>query len=331
MKMKLTYGKTLAALTAAFALVAFASCTHEILPDFCTTGIPLKVEVAAAAGVDEDDITGGDISGVTLYVFNEGETLLEIIPTQVGKTEILNHRGTPTLRIVAVANVSACHVPELTCHTSTLTSGEVCIRRTGSQYDGLDTSETPDDLFWGTIDVVNDPKANNGVVELPIKRMIAGVYVRVKKLREHVGEPLAADGDFRIVLGAPHDKLDFRGQAGCSTRAAADPVNHLFTGSFRDVSGSEYYEVPNQNSATATSEFERVLGTAEGCPVTVSIYHNDTQVTTEPITADNEGNPLLVRNGKLNTITVFFGDNGSLDVSVIESAWGSAAPIEKEF
>lgn len=331
MKMKLTYGRTFTALAAAFSLAFQASCTHEILPDFCTSGIPLKVEVAASASAEDDDITGNDISGVMLYVFDNDETLLEVIPTRVGNTEILRHPGFPSLHVVAVANTSACSIPELTCGTSKLSHGEVCVNPLGTKYDGLDISDTPDDLFWGSVTVDNTPDIERGTVELPIRRMIAGVYVRVKNLRREVGDMQATDGRFRIMLGVPHSKIDFRGTPCSPTRAASDPVNHLFTGSFRNISGGEYFEAPGQNTVTKAAEFHRIIATDQGCPVTLGIYHNDTLVTSEPITADDKGNPLRARNGKLNTITVFFGDDGSIEVTVNESEWGSAPPIIKEF
>lgn len=321
-----------AAAMLALGCVLLASCIREDTSD-CFTGVYIKVVVSTAVetgvGEDPDHIADADIESVSLYVFDGDKTLLEIIPTEVGKTEVLDHPGAGDLHVVAVANdINECQTTcDMTAGTSKHTDGYLSLTKTKQSHScGAELYHNPDDLFWGSVDVPNTGKANSGPVELKIKRAVAGVYIRVRGLKDYMQDPQASEDEFTVLFGAPYNRLSFQGQAS-ATRAASDPVNHSFTGSFRMIEGKEYFEVPVQGGGK--TGFHNILASDSGAPVTISIYRGNELVLGRDITADSYGNRLTAKNGKLNTYDISL--DGNLTVTVKSLSWGVVPPVDKEF
>jgi hypothetical protein len=98
------------------------------------------------------------------------------------------------------------------------------------------------------------------------------------------------------------------------TRAAGSPVNTPARGKLNTESG--VCELP------AT----RILSSAEGENVSISIYHGTKPVYT--VAHDSEGKPLKAINGKLLEVWINF--TGQVNVSIKSSPWGEET-IWKEF
>ncbi len=335
MKRKYTYRNCLKAVPGMmFCLAAFASC-HLISDDYsnCPPGVAVKVTVRAATGVP-GEITETDIQNVMLYVFDDAETLLEIIPTEIGKTEYLDYIGWGRLHAVAVANLgSAVRITAAEPGKTKLSDIRIALLKE-NQPDELDgvIHRCADDLFWGSVDIENKNMYED--VTLPVKRVVAGVYVRISGLKRYVGNFAAQASDFHVVLGVQHNTLDFRGQPSFATRAVGD-VNHMLTGSFRIVGGWEYLELPIQEAPYSSTGFEKIMATDDGMPVSVAIHYNGTLLPCGRLTADKTGNPLSLKNGLLNTIEIDFTgsdpDLGFVTVTITALNWGVVPPFEKKF
>lgn len=304
---------------------AVAGCMKEDFSD-CIYGVMLKVVVAEQNG---NTMGEGTFDNVTLYVFGTDGVLLESRSTQLGHVEILDYPGETTLRISALANVGDNEeVSEFTPGRTTLTQARVLIRRS---LEGTQLYRNPDDLFQGAIEV--DYKAAieaGGVIELPINRIVGGVYVHVHALREYLDQPDAPSSDFHIVLGGRYNYRDFLGiPAYDGTRDMTDPVQYKFTGTFGSVSGASRIDFPAQSGSAGKTEYVTVLASDTGMSVSVGLYYKGTLVTSEPITSDSNGQPLMVKDNVLNVIAIDF--RGDISVNIKRSAWGSTVDIEKEF
>lgn len=79
-----------------FTLLLLSGCIAENTDD-CFKGIPLKVNLPA-------DIPQETIKDMNLYVFDDKDLLLDILPVNNMEPVILNYPGIPTLHCVGLCN-----------------------------------------------------------------------------------------------------------------------------------------------------------------------------------------------------------------------------------
>lgn len=309
---------------AAMALMA-TGCMKEDFSD-CVYGVMVKV-VAAEQG---DGAMGpGTFDNVTLHVFGTDGVLLESRPTQIGRVEILDYPDEKTLHVSALANVGDSEeLTELTPGQTTLAQARVMMKRS---LESASLYHHPGDLFQGAIEVDYEPAVEaGGVIELPIDRIVGGVYVYVHALREYLDRLDASSSDFHVVLGGRYNYKNFLGMpAHDDTRSLTDPVQYKFSGAFDPAGkGASRIDFPAQATEEKT-EYVTVFASAAGMPVSLGLYYKGALVTSAPITTDSSGQPLTVKDNMLNVIAIDF--RGDVSVSIKHSAWGSTVEIEKEF
>lgn len=307
----------------------FSGCIRDSLSD-CPTGVPIRVMVAVDAARPEGGIGEDACENVMLYVFDDRGILLESIPTEVGRTEYLNYSGTRKFYAVAVANLNgSVSLSDLVPGQTNLSEGTMSLLADVLEGEGSDFHTVPDDLFFGNLEIPNNPSAE--VTELPVKRIVAGVVIRVKGMRESLNQPNAPCEDFHVVLGGLYNSVDFYGTPSYrkATRRVTEPVKHKFTGDFHHCDGADYFEVPVQTDPDTKTDFTRVLSTDEGSPVSVGLYYRGNMITELPISTDRDGEPLNIRNRVLNVITIDL--TGRITVKIEQTAWGSRVEIEKEY
>lgn len=321
--------------------VVLSSCVNEDVSD--CPAIMVKVVLAnpdvpeGSDGADRDDLQDSTVERVSLYIFDENKELVDMRETAVGRIEPIAYPNVESFHFVALGNVAG------NCQSSSLSvgdnvsSGSVNVRKSESPFCGIDLHEYPAELFWGNKDVLNDG-SETGVIEVPVIRMVAGVYVRVVGLKDHMeskgvtGDDYA-DDKFSVVLGCGYNKLNFLGEPCCEvTRAASDAVNHISKGKTRTLkTGSEMFDLPGQSeNAEESPKYFPVIATYDGMPVSVELFHDETSVT-NVITTTMGGGQLAIYNNKLNIIDIIFKGDGSVVVKVSQVAWNEAVEIEVEF
>lgn len=164
----------------------------------------------------------------------------------------------------------------------------------------LPVAGSPDDLFYGTIDIT--PDADASARELPLRRKVSGVAITARYLREYVG---STEGEYHYIVRKTTDKLDFYGKPN------GTEVNYRPQAAFND------------NGEFVSSAFNIFPTEAD---IKIDIYHRDVLKTT--VIADSNGNPLRVAEGRLLNVLVDFRGVVSVDVKVTD--WGKQE-IWKEF
>ena len=79
-----------------FTLLLLSGCIAENNDD-CFKGVPLKVKLPA--GISQEAI-----KDMSLYVFDDKDLLLDILPTNSKEPVILNYPGIPSLHCIALCN-----------------------------------------------------------------------------------------------------------------------------------------------------------------------------------------------------------------------------------
>lgn len=327
------YPLTLIAALIMMVLTMNSCDTSEIA--YCYEGLRLRVVVVVTPDPETDDVRSerlepGEMEDMTLYVFDEKEVLLDIRPTEVDKVELLYYPGAAKLNVAFTANLDSrvVDVTQFIPGTTKLQDVEIALKKAGN-YLGYEYYEHPSDIFFGKIEVENVD--HEGIIELPARRKVAAVMVRVSGLKEHIDAPEAEDDDFRVVLSTQYNKLNFLGEPGKPQGAGNYPVPYKLEGLSRTVFGKEYHEFPGQTSPDKT-DYIRTISTDEGSPVSVAIYYKDQLVSGTPVTLDQQGQPILVRNDILNVILIEFSKGGGpVDVTIKDARWNGVVYIEKDF
>lgn len=284
--------------------VIFSGCIKEDPLD-CLV-LP-SIRVVAISPEGATPVKPADIESLILYVFDEGGKLVTTMPATLNKTIELDYFQHKTLHIVALANAGT------TNETVTdfivgdmITNGSISLKKL-QDYLTMAVYTSPSDLFWGQVDVVNDRLSGKTTI-LEIKRIVSSVTVKIRGLKEFAQ---TTDDNFKIVLEAQYNKVDFEGVlSGANT-------NYLPQGgTFILVNNISQYEIPSFN----------ILSAEQGTNVKVKIYRNDTLIDT--ISADQQGNPLIAYNGIQCEIRINY--SGSLTVTIINAQWGEIL-IWKDF
>lgn len=308
----------------------FSDCVYD------TGAITIKVVVSAESVGAAGGLDAATFTEVTLYVFGEDGRLLATIPTEIGRTETLNFPGAGKLTVAAVGN-SGVHAEPAAMTPGTTTLDQARIMLTRSVSDAA-YYNSPSDLFLGDVEVQNN-QASGEEVELPISRVVAGVYVYVRGVNEFRNDLTATTGDYHVVLGGQYNYVDLLGTPGYMTgRSQTDPVQYLFDGTRRSGSGTSFFDFPHQTAPDTKTAYCTVLASDAGMPVSVGLYYKGVPVI-DPITTTGTivgttvvgTEPLTIRNNMLNVIAIDFTVSGGMSVKMNDPNWRNDVQIGKDY
>lgn len=278
------------------SLFLLAGCIAENLSD-CVRGVSLKVSL-------RNDVPGGPeaVKDITLYVFDDDNMLLDILPVTPSESVLLYYPGVTRLRCV-----SWCNTKEGSLIMNPMQKGDAFSKGMVSLQQVPDTRAgevplyiSPSDLFYGESEIENNTTNNHPVEqELSVSRMVSSMNITVRGLRL-LAE--TSEGDFRLVVRETTSRVDFLGQFGGS------PAAYSVEGTFKAGGKKDEYVVP---------EFH-LFPTVNGAGLTVDIYHNDKLIRS--VSKDNIGRPIVPQTGK--TLHLLINFEASLDVEIAMTGWG---------
>lgn len=276
------------------------SCVKENL-DACYQ-VVIKV-----VNLNGDEITrSGDVSHVTLFVFDHDSTFLESIAVDreiiVNKRPVvLDYPVDRPLHLVAFGGTvpleTKQEVPELTASDK---MNDLKVRMKESNRIAF----PPDDLFSGVEDITID-KSDFQTYEVVIRKKVTKVIVRTEGF-DHIPTKAVEGYSFR-VLDVPGG-LDYQGD-GLDETAVYNPDYRLIAEKNVLLSDTSNV-VPNKR---IYAEFTRPDG------------------TTDRVEADDENEPFIPKLGENLTIVFVYGPNGTLSCRTEVTPWGTGDDQNIEF
>lgn len=273
-----------------FTLLLLSGCIAENTDD-CFKGIPLKVSLPA-------DIPQGTIKDMSLYVFDDKDLLLDILPVNTTEPVTLNYPGIPAFHCVAMANTQ-----DGTMLVSPLKTGDqrsdgfISLKPIVPTKAEQSIFTSPTDLFYGELEIENNTTSNHPAeLFMDISRMTASMNITLRGLQRLTGTD---DRDYSLVIRETSSRMDFSGNYG-GVPASYSPAMTL----------------------AANKDFEvsmfRLFPTTNGDGLTIDIYHNRSLL--KSITTDSSGNPISPIVGKTTNLLLNF--EGSVSVEIKITAWG---------
>lgn len=281
-----------------FTLLLLSGCIAENT-DECFKGIPL--EVSLPSGVSQETI-----KDMTLYVFDDKDLLLDILPVNGMEPVNLNYPGIPTLHCVAMGNTQ-----DGTMLVSPLKKGDPCsdgfmsMKPSASTRAEQSIFTSPSDLFYGELEIENNTTSNHPAEQfISVSRMTASMNITLRGLQDLTG---TEDSNYSLVVRETGSRMDFNGNYGAPS-ASYSPAMTLA-----------------ENKDFEVSMF-RLFPTTNGSGLTIDIYHNGSLL--KSITADGSGNPIVPVVGKTTNLLLNF--KASVDVEVEITGWGETV-VWKEY
>ena len=278
------------------SLFLLAGCIAENLSD-CARGISLRVSL-------RNDIPGGSeaVKDITLYVFDEDDLLLDILPVIPSEPVSLYYPGIPRLRCVSWCNTQGSALTMRPMQKGdAFEQGLVSLQQaSGTRAGEVPLYVSPPDLFYGEIQIENNTTGNRPVEqEITVSRMVSSMNITVRGLRLLAGTP---EGDFRLVVHETTSQVDFLGRFG------GGPAAYSPAGSFSGSGSKDEFIVPDFH----------LFPVVGGAGLTVDIYHNETLIRS--VSTDNMGRPIVPQTGK--TLHLLINFEASLDVEIAMTGWG---------
>lgn len=267
-----------------------SGCIAENTDD-CFKGIPLAVNLPA-------DIPQETIKDMTLYVFDDKDLLLDILPVNITEPVLLKYPGIPTLHCVAL-----CNTQDGTMLVSPLNTGDSCSEGFISLKPSVPTRAeqsiftSPTDLFYGELEIENNTTSNHPEeLFVDVSRMTASMNITLRGLQRLTG---TNDSDYSLVIRETGSRMDFSGNYG-GPPASYSPAMNLAA-----------------NKDFKVSMF-RLFPTANGSGLTIDIYHKGALL--KSIKTDGSGNPIVPVLGKTTNLLLNF--EGSVSVEIEITGWG---------
>lgn len=271
-------------------LLLLSGCASD-KEDDSFKGIPLKVKLPANVSTEA-------IKDMSLYVFDDKDLLLDILPIKNTESILLNYPGVPNLHCIAW-----CNIQDGTMSVSPLKKGDplsdgfISLKPSSPTRAEMSIFTSPTDLFYGEFNV--DNTSTSGRIEeqnLTVKRMVASMNITVRGLEVLSG---SNDGNYSLVVRETASSIDFEGHYG------GNLASYAFASGFEP--GKDYV-IPPFN----------LFPTIDGGGVTIDIYHNGDLLRS--VSTDSSREPIIpIVNKTLNVLLNF-----KLDVSVeiAVTGWG---------
>lgn len=311
MKRNHIYRNPFKAICLCLAALALVACTKED-NEGCPTWLPVTLKVVVTPTSGEDALVEPDaIRDVRLYVFNETECFVDQLSARVNETVTLDYPEAGPLHLVVVANADQANETVTAFNTGDpISNGSICIRQTDI-YQDSPIYCSPSDLFHGEIRVLNNGTQSENLT-LPISRIVAGVNVTLKGIRDYAG---AVNENFAVILHSKYHTVDFGGNPRGDNIAHRPPI--------------AFFDANRVPSKTCMADLFNIFSTRQGEEVTLKVYYEDTLIDT--ITADSDGQPLKAVNGKyLHIVADYSRSDGMITVIAETTPWGQEN-IGKDF
>jgi hypothetical protein len=178
-------------------------------------------------------------------------------------------------------------------------------------FAGIELSEEPADLFYGTGSTKNDPHANE-LCTVPIWRLTGQVIVKVRGLREYT-DATTDDTDFTVLVKSSRGTAEIPGQ--------------------ESLAGDYYYRLAGAFATNGdyNCDMTRIFASEEGEDISILLYHGAEQI--DEVSLDAPGYGLTVYNGRQTEVRVGYKTNLSgsaaayLQVVVQEAQWWNTETI----
>ena len=278
---------------------SFVGCVKEDMDD---CDIPYSLTVRAYERGTNNELSTGDVSDLTLFVFDKELRFTHKIETALGQRVDLSAKRREDLHIVAWGN--------LTQGRQSYTDPQVgdhlddCFVELDARTRAVSYVHSPGDLFRGDLTIAASDL--EGDKTLPIHREVGSMEIILRDLKGFSG---FNDEDFHVEVRETFSAIDFRGQY------TGDAVAYLPGGVFRTNAGGrqEYYV-----------EAFNLLSNETG--VYIDIYHGSDLIATASM--DGQSNPLVVEKDKLTHVLIDL--KAGISVSVALTDW-EGDYIWKEF
>lgn len=274
-----------------FILLLLSGCIAENNDD-CFKGVPLKVKLPA--GISQETI-----KDMNLYVFDDKDLLLDILPISSKEPVMLNYPGIPSLHCVAW-----CNIQNGTMSVSSLKKGDplsggfISLKPSVPTRTEKSTFISPADLFYGELKIENtSTSARIEEQALTVSRMVASMNITVRGLELLSG---SNDGDYSLVVHETASRVDFEGRYG------GDPASYQLSSRFEV---GKDYKIPVFNLFPTMEENKGV---------TIDIYRNGDLLRS--LNMDSSHQPIIPVVGQ--TLNVLLDFKLSVSVEVVLTGWG---------
>lgn len=274
-----------------FTLLLLSGCIAENNDD-CFKGVPLKVKLPA--GISQETI-----KDMNLYVYDDKDLLLDILPINSKEPVMLNYSGIPSLHCIAWCNIQngTMSVSPLKKGDS-LSSGFISLKPSVPTRAGKSTFTSPADLFYGELTIENtSTSARVEEQALAVSRMVASMNITVRGLELLSG---SNDGDYSLVVHETASRVDFEGRYG------GDPASYQFSSRFEV---GKDYKIPAFNLFPTLEENKGV---------TIDIYRNGDLLRS--LNTDSSHQPIIPVVGQTLNVLLDFKLSVSVEVELTE--WG---------
>lgn len=273
-----------------FTLLLLSGCIAEN-DDDCFKGVPLQVKLPA-------DISPETIQDMNIYVFDDNDQLLDILPVYSSVPVMLNYPGIPGLHCIAWGNTQ-----DGTVSVSPLKKGEplsdgfISLKPPASTKAARSIFTSPADLFYGELSVDNTSTSSHiAEKEMPISRMVASMNITIRGL-ELLGQ--SNEGDYSIVVHETASRVDFKGRYG------GEPASYAFSSPFE--AGKDYIVAPFN-----------LFPTTGGSGIAIDIYRDGNLLRS--VSTDSDSHPIVPVVGK--TLNVLLNFRLDVNVEIELTGWG---------
>ncbi|MDL2256363.1 FimB/Mfa2 family fimbrial subunit, partial [Parabacteroides sp. OttesenSCG-928-K15] len=294
--------KGLFTIIALSAALSFTACSSDSDSNFSNTEVAatttseadfsIKIKTYNASG--RDVTTYGDVSDVTLYIFNESQDLIS--SQKIEKAAILNGKtiqihAKSANRITVVAWAGLTNNKE---EVSSLTKADIFsdLRVQLKQNNGQVTTP-PSDLYHGKLTLDRAQTKADDVTILTVNRKVGHLTLSARNITE-------ATGDFYFKVKAATSALNFDGQA------EGNQVEYIVPATM------------NENGVLVADNGINVIPSDD---VTVELYRNDVLMLSSKNFKNTEN--MSVKEGKSATISFDASNISNSRYAVV--SWGQVA------
>ena len=159
-----------------FTAVLLSGCIAENTDD-CFKGVSLQVKLPA-------DVSGETMKDINLYVFDDKDLLLDILPISSSEFVVLDYPGIPVLHCITWCNTGDGAVSASSLKKGDpLSAGFISLKPSAATRAQMSLFNPPADLFYGELILENTSTSNHmEEQELSVSRMVASMNITIRGL-----------------------------------------------------------------------------------------------------------------------------------------------------